>query len=51
MQILMMLELLEQLVTLETVNDPKFFTPYGVEAIDFGPKGRNIHGPNEYGIL
>ncbi|WP_366515055.1 hypothetical protein [Palaeococcus sp. (in: euryarchaeotes)] len=46
-----MLELLEQLVAFETVNDPKFFTPYCVEAIDFGPKGGNIHGPNEYGIL
>ena len=28
--------------------DSRFFTPYGVKAIDFGPKGGNIHGPNEY---
>ncbi|BAD85655.1 ArgE/DapE-related deacylase [Thermococcus kodakarensis KOD1] len=28
--------------------DSRFFTPYGVKAIDFGPRGGNIHGPNEY---
>ncbi|HDZ36076.1 MAG TPA: M20/M25/M40 family metallo-hydrolase [Thermococcus sp.] len=28
--------------------DSRFFTPYGVKAIDFGPSGGNIHGPNEY---
>ncbi|ASJ06622.1 peptidase [Thermococcus pacificus] len=28
--------------------DSRFFTPYGVRAIDFGPRGGNIHGPNEY---
>ena len=29
-------------------SDSRFFTPYGVKAIDFGPRGGNIHGPNEY---
>ncbi|AIF69252.1 peptidase [Palaeococcus pacificus DY20341] len=29
-------------------SDSRYFTPYGVEAIDFGPRGGNIHGPNEY---
>lgn len=29
-------------------SDSRFFTPYGVETIDFGPRGGNIHGPNEY---
>jgi succinyl-diaminopimelate desuccinylase len=28
--------------------DSRFFTPYGVKAIDFGLRGGNIHGPNEY---
>jgi len=28
--------------------DSRFFTPYGVRAIDFGPRGGNVHGPNEY---
>lgn len=28
--------------------DSRFFTPHGVKAIDFGPRGGNIHGPNEY---
>ncbi|WP_048146706.1 M20/M25/M40 family metallo-hydrolase [Pyrococcus abyssi] len=29
-------------------SDSRYFTPYGVKAIDIGPKGGNIHGPNEY---
>ncbi len=29
-------------------SDSRYFTPYGVEAIDFGPRGGNVHGPNEY---
>jgi succinyl-diaminopimelate desuccinylase len=28
--------------------DCRYFTPLGVKAIDFGPKGGNVHGPNEY---
>ena len=28
--------------------DSRYFTPLGVKAIDFGPKGGNVHGPNEY---
>ncbi|WP_297069413.1 M20/M25/M40 family metallo-hydrolase [Thermococcus sp.] len=50
----MMLEVLEDFgETVEAVEGPgaadsRFFTPYGVKAIDFGPKGGNIHGPNEY---
>ncbi|AAL82172.1 succinyl-diaminopimelate desuccinylase [Pyrococcus furiosus DSM 3638] len=29
-------------------SDSRYFTPYGVKAIDIGPKGGNIHGPNEF---
>lgn len=29
-------------------SDSRYFTSYGVEAIDFGPRGGNVHGPNEY---
>lgn len=29
-------------------SDSRYFTPYGIEAIDFGPRGGNVHGPNEY---
>ncbi|WP_324735755.1 M20/M25/M40 family metallo-hydrolase [Thermococcus sp. SY098] len=29
-------------------SDSRYFTPYGVESIDFGPRGGNVHGPNEY---
>ncbi|MCD6183053.1 MAG: M20/M25/M40 family metallo-hydrolase [Thermovirga sp.] len=49
-----MLETLEELGEKAEViegpgaSDSRFFTPYGVKAIDFGPRGGNIHGPNEY---
>ncbi|WP_048053352.1 M20/M25/M40 family metallo-hydrolase [Pyrococcus horikoshii] len=29
-------------------SDSRYFTPLGVKAIDIGPRGGNIHGPNEY---
>jgi len=29
-------------------TDSRYFTTYGVEAVDFGPLGGNIHGDNEY---
>lgn len=29
-------------------SDSRYFSPEGVEAIDFGPVGGNIHGPDEY---
>lgn len=29
-------------------SDSRYFSPWGVEAIDYGPRGGNIHGPNEY---
>ena len=29
-------------------SDSRYFSPEGVEAIDFGPIGGNIHGPDEY---
>ncbi|MCG2892076.1 MAG: M20/M25/M40 family metallo-hydrolase [Vulcanisaeta sp.] len=28
-------------------SDSKYFSPLGIEAIDFGPIGENAHGPNE----
>lgn len=32
----------------EGASDSQFFSPKGVECIDFGPLGGNVHGPNEY---
>jgi len=29
-------------------SDSRYFSPHGVEAIDYGPRGGNIHGPDEY---
>ncbi len=29
-------------------SDSRYFSPLGVEAIDFGPVGGNAHGPDEY---
>ncbi len=29
-------------------SDSRYFSPRGVEAIDYGPLGGNIHGPDEY---
>ena len=29
-------------------TDSRYFTTYGVDAVDFGPLGGNIHGDNEY---
>ncbi len=29
-------------------SDARFFSPRGVEAIDYGPLGGNIHGPDEH---
>ena len=40
----------EPFITCESAgaSDSRHFTIYGVEAVDFGPKGGNMHGPNEY---
>lgn len=29
-------------------SDSRYFSPLGVEAMDFGPRGGGLHGPNEY---
>jgi len=29
-------------------SDSRYFTPFDVECIDFGPIGGNVHGPNEW---
>ncbi len=29
-------------------SDSRYYSPRGVESIDYGPLGGNIHGPNEY---
>ncbi|WP_188602503.1 M20/M25/M40 family metallo-hydrolase [Vulcanisaeta souniana] len=29
-------------------SDARYFSPLGIETIDFGPLGGNAHGPNEY---
>ncbi|WFO74761.1 M20/M25/M40 family metallo-hydrolase [Desulfurococcaceae archaeon MEX13E-LK6-19] len=32
-------------------SDSRYFTILGVEAVDFGPRGGNIHGDNEYVVI
>ncbi|MET1128910.1 MAG: M20/M25/M40 family metallo-hydrolase [Thermoproteota archaeon] len=32
-------------------SDSRYFSPLGVEAIDFGPLGDNAHGPDEYVVV
>ncbi len=32
-------------------SDSRHFSSQGVECIDFGPQGGNIHGPNEYVVV
>jgi len=32
-------------------SDSRYFSPLGVDAIDFGPLGGNIHGPDEYVVI
>lgn len=29
-------------------SDSRYFSPLGIECIDFGPVGGNVHGPDEY---
>ncbi|MCE4602834.1 MAG: M20/M25/M40 family metallo-hydrolase [Desulfurococcales archaeon] len=29
-------------------SDSRYFSPLGVKAIDYGPRGGNVHGPDEY---
>ena len=29
-------------------SDSRFFSPRGIQVIDIGPRGGNVHGPNEY---
>ncbi len=29
-------------------SDSRYFSPEGVKAIDYGPRGGNVHGPDEY---
>ncbi|MEM2005288.1 MAG: M20/M25/M40 family metallo-hydrolase [Zestosphaera sp.] len=29
-------------------SDSRYFTPLGVKSMDFGPKGGNVHGPDEW---
>jgi len=29
-------------------SDSRYFSPHGVEAIDYGPRGAGVHGPDEY---
>ncbi len=29
-------------------SDSRYFSPLGVDAVDFGPRGGGLHGPNEY---
>lgn len=32
-------------------SDSRYFSPLGVEAIDFGPIGGNVHGPDEWVLV
>ena len=36
------------IVEMAGASDSRYFSPLGIETIDFGPKGGNLHGPNEY---
>jgi succinyl-diaminopimelate desuccinylase len=37
-----------QVVEMNGASDSRYFSPLGIDAIDFGPRGGNIHGPDEY---
>jgi len=37
-----------RLVEMGGASDSRYFSPLGIQCIDFGPKGGNLHGPNEY---
>ncbi|MFX1475989.1 MAG: M20/M25/M40 family metallo-hydrolase [Promethearchaeota archaeon] len=39
------------LIEMGGASDNRHFTDRPIEAIDFGPVGNNIHGPNEYVVL
>lgn len=32
-------------------SDSRYFSPRGVECVDFGPLGGNVHGPDEYVVV
>ncbi len=32
-------------------SDSRYFSPKGVESIDFGPIGGNVHGPDEWALI
>ncbi len=32
-------------------SDSRYFSSRGIECIDFGPQGGNLHGPNEYVVV
>ena len=46
-------ELGEKLVIGEAAgaSDSRYFTIYGVESVDFGPHGGNVHGNDEYVVI
>ncbi len=46
-------ELGEKLVVAEAAgaSDSRYFTIHGVESVDFGPRGGNIHGNDEYVVI
>ncbi len=37
-----------RVVEMAGASDARYFSPLGIETIDFGPVGGNAHGPNEY---
>jgi len=43
-----MLSLEEAVCELAGASDSRFFSPLGIQCIDYGPTGGNVHGPNEY---
>jgi len=47
-EVLEKLGLEPQVVERAGASDSRYFSPLGVEAIDFGPVGGNAHGPDEY---
>jgi succinyl-diaminopimelate desuccinylase len=40
-----------RIVERQGASDSRYFSPRGIDCIDFGPLGGNIHGPNEFVVL
>ncbi len=50
-EVAMTLGIPPRVVERQGASDSRYFSPKGIDCIDFGPLGGNIHGPNEYVIV